>query len=409
MSARRSLRTAIACAAVTVLVLPAPGTAQADVQQELRESQRRLEQIRQEREALQQQMDQLSTRVHSTAQELSNIERQVATSAEALKELEFQTTTLNRRVEEVTRELLQTRDQLRERRAVLLLRLRSIYKRGPLHTIRVLFTASTFGELLNRYKYLHLVALYDRLLVQEITRLEHDLAARDDEMRRNLGMLQRLRDEKLEEFAQLQYIESEHQAALSEYRQQERTTEGRLEQLSRDEARLASVIEELERRRLEEERRRAIAGDRTGTGTLSTGDMGNVDWPVEGDVVYRFGREQRSNGVILRRNGIGIAAAAGTPVAAVEGGDVVMAGPFEGYGPSVILSHGQGYYTLYQYLNEVRVREGQAVQAGQIVGTVGGTETPEGAHLEFQVRAPVGGGMPQPVDPLTWLRSRSAE
>jgi septal ring factor EnvC (AmiA/AmiB activator) len=123
-------------------------------------------------------------------------------------------------------------------------------------------------------------------------------------------------------------------------------------------------------------------------------------------VIYRFGRENRPNGLVLRWNGIGIAADSGTPVRAVRSGRVVLAGPFEGYGPTVVVSHGDGFYTLYLYLEEIGVVEGRDVQAGQVVGTVGGTDTPEGAHLEFQIRAPSSGGSPQAEDPLRWLRPR---
>lgn len=391
-----------------IALLPAaPLVAQEDLQQQLRESQQRLEQVRRERASLQQQMDRLRTRVHTAASELSNIERQVGTSAAALQEIEFQSVTLTGRVDEVTGELLRARDRLRERRAVLLRRLRSIYMRGPLHSLEVLLSARTFGDLLNRYKYLHLIALYDRLLVEEIQRLERTLVARDAELRNSLTELQRLRDERLQEFAQLQFLENQQQRALRDARAQQQSAQSRIDQLARDEERLGNVLAELERRRIEEERRRTVAGVTPSASTLTTSDMGSLAWPVEGQIVYRFGREQRPNGVVLRWNGIGIAAAAGTPVQAVEAGTVMMAGPFEGYGPTVIVSHGGGYYTLYHYLSGVTVREGESVSAGQVIGRVGGQQTPEGPHIEFQVRAPVGGGLPQPVDPLNWLRGRA--
>jgi murein DD-endopeptidase MepM/ murein hydrolase activator NlpD len=73
----------------------------------------------------------------------------------------------------------------------------------------------------------------------------------------------------------------------------------------------------------------------------------------------------------------------------------------------VMMNHGGGYYTLYMYLASVSVREGQTIASGEVIGTVGGEQTPEGAHIEFQVRAPVRGTVPEPVDPLSWLRSRA--
>jgi murein hydrolase activator len=128
---------------------------------------------------------------------------------------------------------------------------------------------------------------------------------------------------------------------------------------------------------------------------------------VEGNIIYGFGPQRRPSGVVLRYNGIGIAAPSGTPVRAVEAGTVVMARAFEGYGPTVMISHGGGYYTLYLYLRAIQVREGAAVTAAQVVGTVGGDASQEGPHIEFQVRTPVRGGAPEPVDPLQWLRSRA--
>ena len=55
----------------------------------------------------------------------------------------------------------------------------------------------------------------------------------------------------------------------------------------------------------------------------------------------------------------------------------------------MIVSHGGGYRTLYLWLKSVRVKEGQKIAAGDIVGTVGGEQTPEGPHIEFQVRVPI--------------------
>jgi len=85
---------------------------------------------------------------------------------------------------------------------------------------------------------------------------------------------------------------------------------------------------------------------------------------------------------------------------------VQIAGPLEGYGSTVVVSHGAGAYTLYLRLRSVSVRVGQQVTAGQVVGTVGGDGTEHGAHLEFQVRIPSQSGVPTAVDPLNWLRSR---
>ncbi len=348
-------------------------------------------------------MQSLQGRARDISSELTNIEQQVDASAEALQELDFQTAALASGVERTRSELVQTRDRLRERKVVLNRRLRAIYQRGPLHAIRVLLSAESFGDLLNRYKYLHLIAVHDRLLVEEITGLEQKLSAQERTLEENLAQLERLREEKLSEFARLQNLEATRARTLQGVRAQVSRAESRIQQLEEDERRLTRVVEELERRRLEEERRRAAAGLGRGRGSLTADDLGQLPWPVDGPLLYEFGPERRPNGVTLRRNGIGIVAEPGTPVRAVRGGTVFMAQPMEGFGPGVVLSHGGGFYTLYLYLGEIRVREGQDVAAGSVIGTVG-PGPDEGPHLYLQIYAPIEDGSPIPVDPLPWLQ-----
>lgn len=391
------------------LLSASPGGAQdPELQRQILESQRRLEAIRDERARLQAEMEQIRGRVRDASSELRNIEQQLSASRSVLAEVDFQSGVTATQVQETTAELLRTREEMREGKAVLHRRVRDIYKRGPLHSLQVFLGADSFADLLTRYRYLQLIASYDRALVNRVTQLERALGEYSQRQEERLAELGRLRQTKLGEVAELWSVERERQAALEQFQDRERQALSRLEQLDADEARLTNLIDELEVRRLEEERRRALAGiGREGPSTLSGADAGSLDWPVEGDLLYRFGREQRPNGTVLRWNGIGIQAPTGAPVRAVKAGSVALAGPFEGYGPTVVLSHGGGFYTLYLYLEEIGVVQGREVEAGQVVGTVGGSQTPEGPHIEFQIRAPVAGGAPQAMDPLQWLRSRS--
>ena len=400
------VRAVAALSGLLALGVPEGARAQQDtVQAQIRASQARLEEIRSERRELQRQMEQLQGRARNISGEIRNIERQVDASAEALQELDYQTAALAASVEDITQRLVRTRDRLKERTVVLQQRLRTMYKQGPLHSARVLLSAASFGDLLNRYKYLHLISVHDRILLDEIEALEGELLEQEEVLKQSLSQIERLRDEKLSEFAQLRYLEQSRTRTLQTVQARVSEAEGRIARLEEDERRVNEVVEELERRRLEAERRRAAAGMARAGPTLDAGALGQLGWPVEGELIYRFGPERRPNGVTLRRNGIGIAAAPGTPVRAVRAGTVVVAEPMEGFGPGVVISHGGGYYTLYLYLGEIRVQEGQDVPAGAVIGTVGsGPE--EGPHLYLQIHAPVRGDSPVPVDPLPWLRPR---
>jgi peptidoglycan hydrolase CwlO-like protein len=128
-----------------------------DLQREIQESQRRLEAIREERARLQAEMDQIRGRVRDASTELRNIEQQITASRSVLAELDFQAEVVSAQVQETTAELLRTREKLQEDRAVLHRRVRDIYKRGPLHSLKVLLGADSFADLLTRYRYLQLL------------------------------------------------------------------------------------------------------------------------------------------------------------------------------------------------------------------------------------------------------------
>jgi len=393
------LRAGVISAALLVFALPTVVAGQdPDINREIQQSQRRLEQIREERNRLQRDLGDVRDRVRDAATELANVEQRLSAGRSVLAEVEFQSEATAEQVGQTTRNLVLSQEQLAISEAVLFRRLRDIYKMGAMHTVQVLLGAGSFTDLLNRYRYLQRIAAFDQSLVERVRSLEAELMDQNEALRDRMALLGSLRQDRLTEVAQLRSVEREHQSAIQQYRTREETASSRIEELDADESRMTALIDALE------ERRRELA-NRPGA-TLSAEDAGSLDWPLDGELIYEFGRDQRPNGTVIRWNGIGIAARTGTPVQAVKAGVVAYAGPFEGYGPTVMLSHGDGFYTLYLYLEDIGVVEGREVGAGQVVGTVGGTDTPEGPHLEFQIRAPLDGTSPQAQDPLLWLRRR---
>lgn len=390
------------------LLLPPPLLSQAEgseeevLRRQIRQSQERLGEIRREREQLRRELDDLAGRVHDVSAEIENLEAQIGTSSSVIAELRVQIDALLEQLTFTTRDMLGTRDRLTERKVVLRERLREIYKRGPLGTIQVLLAANSFSDLINRYKYLHKVALYDRLLVQEVGRLETELAEQRSRLEGDLERLSDLSAEKRRELDDLERLERQRQRRLRSYAARRSQARSRLAQLAEEEERLRNTVAELERARRAAERATGTAS----TSTLRTSDLGSLSWPVEGEIVYRFGTSREEEGT-TRRDGIGIGAPPGSPVRAVEAGTVEYAGARGLYGQSVILGHGGGYYSVYLYMRSLSVGEGDRVSAGQVLGAVGGLRSPEGPHLEFQIWEPASGGNPRPVDPVRWLRGRS--
>jgi len=386
-------------AAITLPSSPARLSAQRPpaFDQQLRDNQRRLEDIRRERSDVEQELERLRTQVHSLADELSNIERQKETTNRIVNELDRQINGLSGQIDRITVDLILAEDALAEKRAVLERRLMDIYKRGPLYAYQVLLAAESFGDLLSRYKYLYLVSRQDRLLANDMTKLRNRIARERQSLLDARDALGRRRSERSDELQRYLTLEHERQTSLRETRKSAREAAVRLSALEKDERALNDRIAALERARREAEARGATAA-----ATITTADLGRLDWPVEGRVVYQFGTAAGPNNTRLPWHGIGIAAPAGTPVRAVSTGTVSLAGPLGTYLTSVLLDHGGGYYTFYGYLADATVTPGQRVLKGEVIGHVGGASSDQGSHLHFEIRGQ--GGIA--LDPVNWLRAR---
>ncbi len=389
------------CAIAVLILLGAAASARSQdpiesLETQIKDSRQRLTHIRAEKQRLRSEMTALAAQVHDVTAELDNLNQQATNQEALLRELDRQLAIRDQRVTAVTADLLRTQDELVEKKVLFARRARDLYKRGPLAEIQVLLAAESFGDLINRYQYLYLVALHDRLLVSQIEELKDRLQEQWERLRREAQGLREGRQDMVTELQDLHFLEQERRRRLQAMRGLQTTTRRRLEQLEEDDEQLAKLVERLERER---EAAEALAATAPTASTLTPSLKGSLDWPAQGRLIYSFGRQRFEDGTVLLRNGIGIAASEASPVNAVATGTVVFAEPFISYGPSVILSHGGGYYSSYLYLSEILVSVGATVTIGQVVGRVGGVNTPEGPHLEFQIRE-----RGRFVDPLTWLR-----
>jgi murein DD-endopeptidase MepM/ murein hydrolase activator NlpD len=84
--------------------------------------------------------------------------------------------------------------------------------------------------------------------------------------------------------------------------------------------------------------------------------------------------------------GLDFTAPKGTPIYATANGVVTVAGnTADGYGNHVVINHGYGYETLYGHMVKVKVRPGQRVTRGEVIGWVGSTGKSTGPHCHYEV------------------------
>jgi septal ring factor EnvC (AmiA/AmiB activator) len=363
----------------------------------IRAQREELDRIRRERTELENRMANLQGNVHELREEVANLDRQRDATERVIQTLDRQLAAITSDVDATTARMQVAERELNGRRSTLQRRLVDIYKRGPLYSTEALLTARSFGELVARYKYLHELAIHDRSLVTRVQTLRDQIARQRNDLVTLRNAVEENRTDKQLEEDRLARLRGERSTNLQEVQRSAQEIQDRLARLRASESRLTNVIASIETERRRSASTRPNAPRESST--LRTSDLGRLDWPVDGTVLYRFGRVVNPNNTTTRWNGIGIAAATGTSVKAVAPGTVVSVGQLGTYGLTVIVQHGGGDYSVYASLNAANVRTGTSIRKGDIVGSVGVSDPDLRPHLHFEIR-PQG----RAVDPESWLR-----
>lgn len=154
----------------------------------------------------------------------------------------------------------------------------------------------------------------------------------------------------------------------------------------------------------------------------STGqNVGNKNAPAESGSYrkpsdFAVGTPYHKNGPMWSKGyhtGVDFLSPSGNPVYAVGDGEVVSAGKVNSYGNEVIIRHmdgGRKVYSQYAHMQDgsLKVRAGQLVKAGTVIGISGATGNVDGAHLHFEIRNDPG-RFGNDIDPIAWLRRKGVK
>ncbi|MFN2383669.1 MAG: murein hydrolase activator EnvC [Gemmatimonadota bacterium] len=400
---RATLLAALGCGLLAAGALPARAQdADLDTQRS------RLEQLQREIARTRAEAARLGRRETSVLGDLRTLERELGVTREVITTIEDQITDRAGQIGTLTRDLARAQNELAAKRQVLARRLRTIYMLGRFVNFEILLRAESFAEILARYKYLRLIAEQDARLVQRIARLERETRQHRASIEAARTDLADAREDQVAQAQTLTAAERQRQQILSQVKTERSVQLEAAEALEAETAKIQAVLATLERRRTEREAVARRAAEDAGAAAPApaastlTGALGTLNWPVEGEIIERFGRAVHPvYQTQIVNNGIDIRAARGTPVRAVEVGEVVYADWNGGYGLMVILDHAGGDYSLYAHLDRADVAIGQRVADGGSIGTVGESGSLVGPKLLFEIRQ---GG--RAVDPIGWLRRR---
>jgi septal ring factor EnvC (AmiA/AmiB activator) len=343
--------------------------------------------------SLRNELDSLDVEQTTLLGELHRLEVEIRASRDELELLQLRLDRGYREIDELLKRIQALEQSISELRPYLASRSVSLYKLGRLSYVRLLLSVEEPRDLTRAYRYLSRLAEADgkkigRFLVDQraLEASKSNLLARTKEM---LETRNRLEDTN----ETLESRRATKQALLKEIHGRREMAETLRFELEGAHVKLGELVGRLAR---------GESPDLNPVFLPIRMFRGDLGWPVEGRVENRFGKHFHPRfRTVTVQNGIEIVAPMDDPVGAVYDGQVVYSSWFQGYGKLLIIGHPHNVYSLYGYLSDILVREGDLVNRGDEVGRVGDTGSLGGPSLYFEIREDG-----QPVDPELWLEKQ---
>ncbi len=278
------------------------------------------------------------------------------------------------------------------------------YKKGRLSDLEKLLDAKSWRQAVYRAKYIKIISEHDRSLADEIRRNLIEIEAKQTVLERELTDIRKIDKEKLSRKKWLEQRRRVRNKELGNLKRDRQKMSVALNQRKKAAQQMESIISRLDRERVariaELERRRK---EMELLGSVPFKELkGKLPWPIEGKVISRFGTYQNPNlKTVTENTGIDIHGSEGTEVRSIYDGIVTTVTYIRGYGNTVILDHGDGFYSVYTHVMDVEVEENSYVNARDIIAHVGDSGSLEGTKLHFEIW-----GNKDKLNPELWLKKR---
>ncbi len=278
------------------------------------------------------------------------------------------------------------------------------YKKGRLSDLEKLLDAKSWRQAVYRAKYIKIISEHDRSLADDIRRNLVEIDAKRTVLERELTDIRKIDKEKLSRKKWLEQRRRVRNKELGNLKRDRQKMSVALNQRKKAAQQMESIISRLERERVariaELERKRK---EMELLGSVPFKELkGKLPWPIEGKVISRFGTYQNPNlKTVTENTGIDIHGSEGTEVKSIYDGIVTTVTYIRGYGNTVILDHGDGFYSVYTHVTDVEVEENSYVNARDIIAHVGDSGSLEGTKLHFEIW-----GNKDKLNPELWLQKR---
>ncbi|MBN1464966.1 peptidoglycan DD-metalloendopeptidase family protein [candidate division KSB1 bacterium] len=354
------------------------------------DNQRELQLLQQEIKKYEGQLVQAKEKQRTTSNLIASLDREIDVTSGVLTALRDEVSQKDVKIKARTEQVAELEEQVAKLRELIIKRLVSFYKYGRRHDYELLLTGGSWQKANVWLKYQKLVAHNDRRNYESLLAKVTALQEEEQQLRLDMAQKEKALIQKERRTEQLKASRQKRQEHLAAARKDAEYLEQHVRELASAQEQIKGFIAKSEKVRTDKQRQ--ISHKKESVVQKPTRDYsfssmrGHLPWPTQGDVISHFGRQRHPTlNTITENLGIEISAPLGTPVQVVDAGQVQTITWQRGRGNIIIISHDEGYYTVYTHLSDIRVNLMDFVEPGQIIGAVGDSGSLNGPVLHFQI------------------------
>ena len=340
------------------------------------------------------------SRERSASTRISSLDEEISLTAKLIRSLKSEEEKTRKRILQLKSDILKNENELESLRARYKKRIVNSYRKGRLTDLEKVFSSTTWRQAIYRTQYLKIISDIEKKLTNQIESLLIQISQQKLELEAVLRNNLKLVRDKQQQISSYRDMRIDREKELNRIRNDKKALSNYIEEKEAGIIQLESIIKKVLEDKARFERELRIRKQQEALKTKSFKALkGQLPWPAEGRIIAKFGRQWNSKLKTTTENpGIDIKGQPGSPIRTVLGGVVTTITYIRGYGTTIIVDHGGGFYTVYSHITNIQTVVDGQVRNGDIIAYMGDSGSINGSKLHFEIW-----GKGQKLDPEKWL------
>ena len=371
-----------------------------DYDEELRYQNEAINALKTEISQLRYKIKTAESRERSASSRISSLDEEISLTAKLIQSLKNEEEKTRKRILQLKSDILKNENELEALRSRYKKRVVNSYLKGRITDLEKVFSSTTWRQAIYRTQYLKIISDIEKKLTNQIEKLLINISQQKLELEAALRDNLNLTRDKQQQISSYRDMRINREKELNRIRNDKKALSNYIDEKEAGITQLESIIKKVLEDKARFERELRIRKQQEALKTKSFKALkGQLPWPADGRIIAKFGRQWNPKLKTTTENpGIDIKGQPGSAIRTVLGGVVTTITYIRGYGTTIIVDHGGGFYTVYSHVTNIQTVVDGQVRNGDVIAYMGDSGSINGSKLHFEIW-----GKGQKLDPEKWL------